>query len=194
MSPELAHGQFKWCQTSSRQVHGVRGTRTVAPKIWVDPMANFSDSVVNKGSPLFVGSTNRKQGYLRICVAPQWDMRWRACISSVWGDWGDCSNGWSITRRFWRPYNPRTACQGGRWACFPWWKDHASCIVYIPSNHVSDSQNIPSLKLSAIFCRVLSVIFRYTAATLVSSVVASLDFTSKFLTTSWVKQACFQLS
>ena len=53
-----------------------------------------------------------------------------------------------------------------------------SCIYYI-CNRVSDSRNVPSLKLSAIFCCVLSVIFRYTAGTQVSSVVASLDFTSK---------------
>ena len=52
-------------------------------------------------------------------------------------------------------------------------------IIYILSNRVSDSRNIPSLKLSAIFWRVLSVIFRYTVGTHVSFVVASLDFTGK---------------
>ena len=51
--------------------------------------------------------------------------------------------------------------------------------MYILPNRVSDSWNVPSLKLSATFCRVLSVIFRYTASTRVFTVVASLDFTSK---------------
>ena len=46
--------------------------------------------------------------------------------------------------------------------------------MYIPSNRVSDNQSIPSLKLSAI-----SVIFRYTVGTRVSTVIASLDFTSR---------------
>ena len=52
---------------------------------------------------------------------------------------------------------------------------HTTCsIVNILSNCVCDSWNVPSLKLSANFCHVLSVIFRY-----VSTVVASSDFTSR---------------
>ena len=65
--------------------------------------------------------------------------------------------------------------------------------MYILSNCVSDSRNIPSLKLSAIFCHVLSIIFMYTQwvhtfppLQLLWTSLASL------LTMSWVKQACFQ--
>ena len=71
--------------------------------------------------------------------------------------------------------------------CLPIVADHSaayishaiSSIVYILSNHVSDSRNIPSLKLSATFCRVLFVIFWYTVGTRISTIVASLDFTSR---------------
>ena len=57
---------------------------------------------------------------------------------------------------------------------------HATCsIVYILSNRVSGSWNIPSLKLSANFCHVLSVLFRYTEGTYISTILASLDFTSR---------------
>ena len=45
----------------------------------------------------------------------------------------------------------------------------------------SDSGNVPSLKLSANFCRVLLVILRYSAGTRISSIVAYSDFTSKSL-------------
>ena len=55
----------------------------------------------------------------------------------------------------------------------------SSSIVYILPNRVSDSQNVPSLKLSATFCRVVSVIFRYTVDAPISTDVASLDFTSR---------------
>ena len=41
------------------------------------------------------------------------------------------------------------------------------------------SATAPSLKLSANFCRVFLVIFRYTAGTRVSTVVAYSDFTSR---------------
>ena len=54
-----------------------------------------------------------------------------------------------------------------------------SSIIHILSNRVSDSWNVPSLKQSAKFCCVLSIIFRYTAGTHVSTVVTSLDFTSR---------------
>ena len=50
--------------------------------------------------------------------------------------------------------------------------------MYILSNRVSDSQNVLSLKLSATFCRVLSI-SRYTVGTRISTIVASLDFTSR---------------
>ena len=52
-------------------------------------------------------------------------------------------------------------------------------IKCILSNCVSDSWNVPSLKLSANFCHVLLVIFKYTAGTCVSTVVAYSNFTSK---------------
>ena len=45
----------------------------MTPTVWVDFTANFTDSVVNKGLPLFIGSTNPKQGYLGVGVAPQGD-------------------------------------------------------------------------------------------------------------------------
>ena len=58
---------------------------------------------------------------------------------------------------------------------------YATCtgsIECILCNCGSDSWKVPSLKLSANFCRV-SVIFRYSAGTRVSSVVVYSDFTSK---------------
>ena len=60
-------------------------------------------------------------------------------------------------------------------------------IVNILSNHVSDSWNVPLLKLSANFCCVLLVIFSYTAGTHISTIVASLTSLAGLLTTFWVK-------
>ena len=55
----------------------------------------------------------------------------------------------------------------------------AGSVECLLSNCSSDNWNVPSLKLSANFCHALLVIFRYTAGTCVSSVVAYSDFTSK---------------
>ena len=48
------------------------------------------------------------------------------------------------------------------WPQYSLYPHATSSIIYILSNRVRDSWNVPSLKLSANFHRVLSVIFRYT--------------------------------
>ena len=59
--------------------------------------------------------------------------------------------------------------------------------LYGICNCVSNSWNVPSLKLSPNFCTVLLVIFRYIAGTCVSTILACSDFTSS----SWLHSEVF---
>ena len=59
--------------------------------------------------------------------------------------------------------------------------------LYGICNCVSNSWNVPSLKLSPNFCIVLLVIFRYMAGTCVSTILACSDFTSS----SWLHSEGF---
>ena len=53
-------------------------------------------------------------------------------------------------------------------------------VIYCVARRMEDIFDEPSLKLSASYCRVFLVIFRYSAVTRVTSVVAYSDFTSKY--------------
>ena len=53
-------------------------------------------------------------------------------------------------------------------------------VIYCVARRMEDILDEPSLKLSANYCRVFLVIFRYSVGTRVTSVVAYSDFTSKY--------------